>query len=209
MHAAVSAVFPRRCAVCQTGSSELCRGCWGRLQAAPVMLSPAGIDWCGALLAYDGAGRTLLARLKYRNERGAIVWLATGMADLVRSAPLGDPYAAVTWAPTSAVRRRSRGFDQAELLARAISRELDLPCRSLLVRAPGPPQTGRTRHDRLDGPTFDLVGTGRTPPAVLLIDDVITTGTTVSSAATVLRSAGVGRVDVVAAATTLLKNSPG
>ncbi len=173
------------------------------------MSPPAGVAWCGALLAYEGAGRTLLTRLKYRNERGALVWLAKGMAALVRCAPLGDPPAAVTWAPTSAARRRSRGFDQAELLARAVARELDLPCRSLLVRAPGPAQTGRSRHDRLDGPTFDLARTGRAPPAVLLVDDVITTGTTVSSAATALRSAGAGRVDVAAAATTLLKNFPG
>lgn len=153
------------------------------------------------MLAYDGAGRELVARLKYRNARSSIRWLAFMMARLVDR----DDVDVVTWLPTSAVRRRGRGFDQAELLARAVARELRLPCRGLLARRPGPPQTGRTRADRLTGP--DLVARASALARLLVVDDVVTTGTSATSAARALRTAGVEHVVVVAAARTPLKRS--
>ena len=58
----------------------------------------------------------------------------------------------VTWAPTSRERRRRRGFDPAELLARAVARRLRLRCAGLLERAPGPPQTGLRGAERRRGP---------------------------------------------------------
>lgn len=153
------------------------------------------MDRCSALLRYDGPARDLVARVKYRNARAAVGWLATGMAALVADAPI----AVVTWAPTSPAHRRRRGFDQAELLARRVAAELDRPCRSLLARAAGPAQTGRSRADRRRGPSFtarrSLAGA-----AVLVVDDVITTGATMGAAATALRAAGAGSIVAVAAA---------
>jgi len=130
------------------------------------------------------------------------------MAAVVRASSHAGALGEVTWVPTSNARRRQRGFDQAELLARAVARELDRPCRSRLVRAPGPAQTGRSRTERLRGPTFSIVGGHGDPSAVLVVDDVLTTGATVSAAASTLRSAGVDRIDVAVAATTLLKKLP-
>jgi predicted amidophosphoribosyltransferase len=149
-----------------------------------------------ALLAYDGAGRRLVARLKYANERAALRGLAAALA---AAAPPGAD--AVTWAPTGATRRRERGFDQAELLARAVARRLRLPCRRLLRRDPGPPQTGRTRAERRTAPP---VFTPRRPApgTVLLVDDVVTTGATAAAAARALRGAGATRVVLLAAART-------
>ena len=60
----------------------------------------------------------------------------------------------VTWAPTTELRRRSRGFDHAEVLARKVAARLGLPCWSVLARVPGPPQTGRTLLERREGPQF-------------------------------------------------------
>ncbi|HEX8771251.1 MAG TPA: phosphoribosyltransferase family protein, partial [Acidimicrobiales bacterium] len=95
----------------------------------------------------------------------------------------------MTWAPTTGARRRERGFDQAELLARAVARRLGLPCRRLLRRRPGPAQTGRDREGRQSGPAFTTRRvTG--PARVLLVDDIVTTGATVSAAARALRAAG-------------------
>lgn len=210
VQAMVTAAFPPRCTVCGSGSTALCRACWADLRPASSVRRPAGVDWCGALVAYEGAGRALVSHLKYRNERAALAWLATGMAGIVGAA-VGDGIATrcseVTWIPTSAARRRHRGFDQAELLARSVAHQLDLPCHAWLERAPGPAQTGRTRRERLAGPSFLSVGEQRAPPSVLVVDDVVTTGATAASAARALRAAGVQRVEVVAAATTLLKNS--
>lgn len=165
------------------------------MRIADPIAAPPGVDACRALLAYEGPAREVVAQLKYRNARLSARWLAEGMAGLV-----GPGEAAlVTWAPTTTQRRRARGFDQAELLARAVAHRLGLPCRSLLSRAPGPPQTGRTLLERRQGPAFvprvraDGVG-------LVLVDDVVTTGATVAAAARALRSAGAASVLVVAAA---------
>jgi predicted amidophosphoribosyltransferase len=140
-----------------------------------------------------------VARLKYRNARAVLPALANAIAALVDPATVD----VVTWAPTSAARRRERGFDQARLLARAVARRLHRPCRSLLTRQPGPAQTGRPRRDRLAGPTFTIA---RNPPCrVLVVDDVVTTGATLIAAARVLKAAGAREVKGAAAARTPLK----
>jgi len=168
------------------------------LRPAPTLPPPAGADACTAVLAYDGVARDVVARLKYRNHRSTVAGLARAMAAAVVRRP-----DVVTWAPTTADRRRARGFDHAELLARAVARELGRPCRPLLLRRPGPPQTGRTLAERRSrGPT--LVATVAPPPPrhVLVVDDVVTSGATASAAALALRQVGVARVDVLAAART-------
>ena len=58
----------------------------------------------------------------------------------------------VTWAPTNARRARRRGYDQAEAIAQAIARQLGVPCRRLLYRAHGTPQTGKSRSRPPGGP---------------------------------------------------------
>ena len=186
------------CPVCGESGRAPCSACLERLRPAPVLPAPLGVDICLALLAYEGAGRELVARLKYRNHRSALAGLAAAMAALVDDP---DAIAAVTWAPTTPRRRRERGFDQAELLASAVARRLGRPSRRLLRREPGPPQTGRNLAERRRGPRFHPV---RAMPAgwVLLVDDVVTSGATVSAAAAALRSRGAGHVVVLAAART-------
>lgn len=192
-------LIPTACPVCGARGPAPCGRCSAQFRAAPSLPDPPGVDGCAAFLAYDGAGRELLARLKYRNARGSVPYLAAGMAALVTSPADVDM---VTWAPTTAARLRDRGFDQAELLARAVARQLGRPCRRMLQRGPGPAQTGRDAFARYQGPGFvarrRLVSGAR----VLLVDDVVTTGATVAAAARALREAGAGTVGVIAAART-------
>ena len=163
---------------------------------------PPGLDSCRSLLAYAGAGRELLARLKYRNARSAVAWLADGMAGLAE--PDVVDTAVITWAPTTDERRRRRSFDQAEVLARAVAQRLGRPARPLLVRTGGGASTGRSALERrANAPCYTT--RRHVPGAVILVDDVVTTGTTLMAAAVALRIAGTTRINALTAARTPLK----
>jgi predicted amidophosphoribosyltransferase len=140
------------------------------------------------VLVYDAGAREALTALKNRDERARIPALADELVALV---PSIDGLL-VTWAPTGNTRRRERGFDQAELLARALGRRAHLRVRPLLRRLPGPPQAGRSLVERRANPRFVAVRPCTHP--VLLVDDVATTGATLSAAARALRSVGVPEV---------------
>ena len=107
----------------------------------------------------------------------------------------------VTWAPTVGLRRRKRGVDQAELLARHVGRELGVPCHELLIRVNTESQTGKSRAERLAHPQFRARAPQNTM-SVVIIDDVITTGATLRAAALALRQVGVLDVYCVAVAKT-------
>jgi predicted amidophosphoribosyltransferase len=203
-------LLPASCPACRRPGTSPCADCIADLPPAPAMAPPPGVDAVHAVVAYEDAGRALVTRLKYRNARSVVSWLAGRMAALVAASLVGlsvvggppgfAPPACVTWIPTSQSRRADRGFDQSELLARAVARRLGLPCRRLLVRDRGPPQTGRSLTERRRGPP--IRARGRAPTTVVLIDDVITTGSSARTAAAALRGAGAVRVIVVAAART-------
>lgn len=149
---------------------------------------------------YDGDVRRRVVDLKYRGRRSLARELAHRLAETVR-ADVGDAIDIVTWAPTSARRRRRRGFDQAYVIARQVARELGVPCRRLLVRETRHAQTGRSRAARLSGPRFRALNTRR-PLRVLVVDDVVTTGSTLRAAAHALTSSGWGEITLAAAAAT-------
>lgn len=158
------------------------------------------LDECHTWLTYKGDARRLVAGVKYRNDRRVLGRLADGMADMLTP----PPNAIVTWVPTTPTRRRERGFDQAELLAKALARRWGLRCRGLLVRSGRSHQTGRSRQERLATAAVLFVPRVRWPlerPAVL-VDDVITTGATVRSAAMTLKQMQATWVAAVAAAQT-------
>lgn len=139
-------------------------------------------------MAYDDDARAAITALKNRGERARITALADAMAALVVSVE----GIVITWAPTGPARRRQRGFDQAELLARAIARRRGLRVESLLRRLSGPAQAGRSAEERRAGPR--LIARRRWDLPVLVVDDVATTGATLTAAAAALRAAGVPEV---------------
>ncbi len=191
-----SVLLPAACPACGARGSAPCRACAREVRPAPSLPPPAGVDGCAALFAYEGVGRELVARLKYRNARSVVPFLVREMTRLAGS----EPFDVVTWVPTTPARRRRRGFDQAELLARALARRLRTPCRGLLSRRPGPSQTGRSLAERRHGPV--LSARPGVPTRVLLVDDVVTSGATASAAASALRVSGAREVRMVVAART-------
>lgn len=194
----LDALLPLMCPGCGARGSPLCARCEADLRPALAANPPPGIDGWSAAFAYRGVARELVARLKYRNARAGVPWLAAAMVDAAIAAGLDAP--AVTWAPTTLQRRRARGFDPAEILARAVARRLGVRCVRLLDRQPGPPQTGLAAAARLVGPRF--VARRAAPSRVLLVDDVATTGATLAAAAAALRAAGAHNVLAITGART-------
>ena len=162
---------------------------------------PLGGDVIAAV-PFAGRPRAVLLGFKYGNRRQLAHHFAGLLVNrLLASGVRPRDIDVVTWAPTSRQHRHRRGFDQAELVARRVAAQMGVPCRRLLDREAGPAQTGLDRATRLHGPVF------RASPAaagqrVLVIDDVVTTGSTLRSATAAIRHAGAISVCRAAVATT-------
>jgi ComF family protein len=122
------------------------------------------------------------------------------MAGLLKRRLLFDTDMMLVHVPTAAVRVRQRGYDQAELLTRELSRLTGLPQRYLLARSGSSRQVGASRAERVLhlSDAFrvrrpELVAGKR----ILLVDDVLTTGATIEAAARTLKKAGAARVDAI------------
>jgi competence protein ComFC len=166
----------------------VCGPCASAMRRAPFAPALPGIAWSTAAFAYEGVARELVARVKYRNERIAVRWLASRLTERCAAAPL--PIDLVTWVPASARRRAERGVDHGALLARAVAAGLGQHATRLLTRDDGPPQTGRAAAERRAGPRLSGAGSIAAGHTVLVVDDVVTTGATLTTAARVLRTHG-------------------
>lgn len=161
-----------------------------------------------AVARYEADVGEAIRALKYRGRTRVARVLADALAPFVRQtlAGAGDVPWVVTWAPTSERRRRDRGYDQAELLARHLAASVGLRHRRMLRRISRGHQTGSRREERLTGPTF--VSRPRVAGAVIVVDDVTTTGATLRAAAGALAEAGAARVVCLAVAWTPERSDP-
>ena len=161
-------------------------------------------DLAVVAVAYEGIARRLILNLKYHNRRQVVSVLVELLAQRVmqRIPNIATICDVVTWAPTSRARVRRRGHDQSELLARQLAKVLDVPCRRLLIKTSTNVQTGASREERLRGSVFSARKLG-VNSHVMVVDDVVTTGTTLRCAADALRKAGVCQVTCVAVASAL------
>lgn len=222
----LSLLFPRRCPVCgeivQPAGGLICPSCFDKLSfvTSPTCkkcgkeitsgLSEYCADCAGrrrsfeygvALLNYDETARISMAQIKYKNKREYLDFYGEAIAarfgrTIARMAP-----DAIVPVPVHASRKRSRGFNQAEVLARRMGDRLGIPvCADALVRTkktlPQKELTPQERKKNLAG----AFAAGRIPAGLrtaLLVDDIYTTGSTVEACAKALKDAGVERVYVV------------
>ena len=187
--ASLPRLLPPYCAVCaQPATSQRCRRC---------SIMPLEVDGLRApfLFLKEGLIRAAIHDFKYRNVRAAAPELGRLLADYLESNPM--PGKIIVPVPLHPLRLRWRGYNQSALLARELGKATGSPVNEqLLARIKNtPPQvdvTGRERRNNVAG-SFDCIGDA-TAQAVLLVDDVATTGGTMSACAAALKAGGAASV---------------
>lgn len=222
LEAAAEALWPTRCAVCDTPGAVLCDSCranlpyidwwracqrcgapFGRVQCSECNLTLLGalgrthppFDSCASVVTLAGAPALIVRTFKDHGERRLAAELAASMAHTAH--PLWiDERPAIVGIPATARVMRRRGFDHAQLLAQELSAMTGLPLAQLLSRPRTADQRGLSRRERAENMAkgFSVLPGASIPKRVLLVDDVFTTGATLFAATDALLSAGVRQV---------------
>lgn len=202
-------LFPPKCVFCgkvlDTGEDGLCARCQRELPwltDGEAELTGEFFSLCAASLRYQDKVRDSVRRYKFKGRRGYHKLYGRLVAQCVHD-HLAGRYDLITWVPLSPQRKKERGYDQAFLLASAAALELgEVAVEALRKERNTDPQSGFTEDAQRRANVLgaytpvdpELVAGKR----VLLIDDVVTTGSTLSECARMLRT--MGAEDVVCAA---------
>lgn len=188
----LTAFVPPRCYHCRAVTEDYatCHDCRSRTALRRVAV----------YAHHQGLVKELIHRMKYERAQAGTREAAGLLAPLLCDVPEGTLLVHI---PTASSRVRLRGYDHARLMARELSRRSGLPCRPLLARVGQAHQVGASRTERLR----QLEGAFRIRRPdeargrhIILVDDVLTTGATLETAARVLRRAGAFQVSAVALA---------
>ena len=205
-------LFPPRCVFCRrflkSGRELICDACSRSLPYTERGGEKTGefFSVCVAPLYYEGDVRESLLRFKFKDATGYSKAYGKLLADCIKE-NLAGRYDLISWVPLSRKRLKERGYDQAMLLALAAALELDDVAVSTLekpVEAEKQSQMGSAemRRANISGAYSavdpELVDGKR----ILLIDDIVTTGSTLSECAKTLLAAGASEVLCAAVART-------
>ena len=208
-HWLMGVLFPPKCVLCgallQKEETDLCGSCRAETESYPTgKRTVQFLDSFTAVWYYEGKVRRSLLRFKFRNARSYAGCYGRMLAMKLVQAE-AEEWDVLTWIPVSPLRKMRRGYDQVELLAAAVGRELGMMPVPLLKKV---------RHNRPQSGIADaaarranVLGAYRvTDPAavagkrILLLDDILTTGATASEAARVLKTAGAKEIYCAAVA---------
>ncbi|MCL4208385.1 ComF family protein [Patescibacteria group bacterium] len=198
-------LFPPFCLGCGHLGNYLCSKCYASIYFYPfppnLNLEPNYLDKLIVLSHYDSPLKELIIAYKYR--KGKI--LAKTLSDLVWQSVIIKPTSLVTFIPLHPQKEKLRGFNQTKLLAENLAEKLEIKCQNTLIKTKHHLAQAATtsRAERLTNvvntftldPKFaEFVKTKPPPSSVLIVDDVITTGSTLNEAARILKSIGVKNV---------------
>ena len=205
-------IYPPKCVFCgrllRCGDTDLCASCRRSLPAFDGSVKRGKFyRQCWPVYTYEGAVVESIHRFKFSGmQQYAAVYGRLIAMMLLRCHVQFD---VLTWVPISNKRRRKRGYDQTWLIARTVAKALKVPCvRTLEKYRDNKPQS--RQKNAMSRQTNVLNAYRRVHPEnfagkrVLLIDDMITTGATLTECSKILKIAGAGVVEcAVLAATTL------
>jgi ComF family protein len=193
-------LYPSFCAHCGRAGPRLCLGCFEELEFLPMTLpkaqTPDSLNSITAALVYTASVHNLLHQLKYPGSPE----IAFFCAELLHEHAALPAVELITWVPSHGARRRERGFNQAEVIAKHFARLRNTPARALLQKTAATGRQARLsdptkRKENVAGSIQPLLSTALKPPrSVLLIDDVCTTGATLGVCAAALKAVGVEQV---------------
>ena len=194
-------LFPPRCIFCgkvlPTGQRDICQDCQARLpwmEEGEAEQSGEFFSLCASPLRYQEVVRDSLHRYKFKGQQGYAKAYGRLVAQCVQD-HLAGRYDLITWVPLSHRRLKERGYDQAMLLAMAVALELDdVAVETLRKSRNTDAQSGLTgeaaRRANVLG-AYEVVDPELIrDKRLLLIDDIITTGSTISECARTLRTEG-------------------
>ena len=210
-------LFTKRCVLCGemlpaagTGKAMVCPACAAEVRqtyrCTEAIRMPGATDTAAALY-YAGKVKQAMQRFKFQHKQHYADWFAAQMLPLLADRLNAWQPDLVTFMPIGWLRRRERGYNQAELLAKAVAEPLGLPCRATLrKRAFTPKQSAQkdvaARQKNAERALLPRENAEVHGKSVVLIDDIITTGATAAAAVKLLREMGAVRVYVLAAAHT-------
>ena len=200
-------VAPHDCLACQTEGSLLCMSCLDLLPSVPPkQLSGSDLEVVRSATVYGTVAKDLIWKLKSSGAQEVAKIMARLMFKLLPPIQNG----LIVPVPTASSRVRRRGYDQSRLIARELSRQSRLPYLNCLKRQGQAHQVGASREQRRD----QLRGAFRVKHSsllqnahIILIDDVVTTGATLESAASYLKRAGAARIEAITFAQPQMRNS--
>jgi ComF family protein len=175
-------------------------------------VTPPSFDFARSLFAYEGSVRDGIRAAKYSRQAVPAEALAERLLDALHG-KWGDRFPAgfrpaVVPVPIRPLKYFQRGFNLPALVGQSLSRLAGWPFSPLVLRRSGGgrPQAGMRLTEREENvrDAFDLPPGRRTPPEILLLDDVYTSGATARACARALKSRGAGHIVVLTVARTVL-----